>query len=327
MSVQTVSDAQLALTKADSLLRTKGRSFHWARYLLGKVHADRATRLYGFCRYIDDLVDEAPSALLARAQLSELSTALITGQSDDPSVIDALALMQECHIDPALLLELIAGVASDLETVLLEDDTALLRYCYRVAGTVGLMMCQVLDVRDEAALRHAVDLGVAMQLTNICRDVAHDATLGRRYLPASRIGELTPYDLIDPDAALQPLLRQCVADLLTLAGRYYHSGELGLPYLPFKARGAILVAARVYGAIGSRLRSAGFAYWQQRAVVPAGTKAVLTAQALLELVSNRALRRGATTQQQVPHELALHDAFADLPYAVPRAERSHDRTL
>jgi phytoene synthase len=323
MNVQSPSGAQLALANADRLLRKKGRSFHWARYLLGEVHAARATRLYGFCRYIDDLADEAPSALMARIQLSELSTALISGQSEDPAVLDALALMQECQIDPALFLELIKGVDSDLDTVLMPDDRALLRYCYRVAGTVGLMMCKVLDVRDDAALRHAVDLGVAMQLTNICRDVGQDALLGRRYLPASRIGEVEPQDLIAPEAARQPLVRLCVADLLMLAGRYYRSGEQGLPYLPFNARGAILVASRVYGAIGSRLRKANFAYWQGRAIVPARTKVALTSQALVELFSNPALRRGATPHQPVQHELALHEAFADLPYAVPQVERHH----
>ena len=156
--------------------------------------------------------------------------------------------MRECGIEPEIARELIAGMASDAETVRVADEAELLRYCYRAAGTVGLMMCRVLDAREPAAAAHAVDLGIAMQLTNLCRDVADDARMGRRYLPASLVGDLPPGDLIEPSPALRPKVRAAVARLLALAELYYASGEAGLPFLPVRARAGILVAGRVYRA-------------------------------------------------------------------------------
>ncbi|MGK5020254.1 phytoene/squalene synthase family protein [Janthinobacterium lividum] len=310
---------QRALANAGAALRSKGRSFYWAGHLLGRVHAARATRLYGFCRHVDDLADEATSVEDAQRALALLSTEIAAGISDDPATRDVLGLMAECAIEPALMLELIRGVASDLEPVRVEDDAALLRYCYRVAGTVGLMMCQVLGVRDEAALRHALDLGIAMQLTNICRDVSEDAGAGRRYLPASRIGALAPQQLIAPALSLQPLLRRCVADLLDQADIYYQSGQQGLPYLPLRARGAILVAARLYQAIGVRLRRSDHAFWEGRAVVPGRSKAALTLHALLTAALTPRFWRSSRG-----HDHALHNAFADLQHALPRSERAHE---
>ncbi|KAF3996892.1 phytoene/squalene synthase family protein [Glaciimonas immobilis] len=311
---------QCALANASHALRSKGRSFYWAGHLLSKLHAARATRLYGFCRHVDDLADEATSVEDAQHALAMLSADIGAGRSDDPATRDVLDLMAECRIEVALMLELIRGVASDLEPVRIADDDALLRYCYRVAGTVGLMMCQVLDVRDEAALRHALDLGIGMQLTNICRDVSEDARAGRRYLPASRIGALAPQQLIDPAASLQAHLRCCVAELLEQADAYYRSGEQGLPYLPLRARAAILVAARLYRAIGVHLQRIDYAFWRGRAVVPARTKAALTLHALL----TSSLTPGFWRSKR-EHDTALHSAFSDLPHALPRDERPHGR--
>jgi phytoene synthase len=146
---------------------------------------------------------------------------------------------------------------------------------------VGAMMCRMMGCDDPAALRHAIDLGIAMQLTNICRDVAEDAAAGRRYLPASMIGDLAPQALVDPAPALQPRLQACVGDLLDTADRYYLSGEAGLAHLPIGARCSILVAARVYRAIGTQLRQRANSYWLGRAVVPRRIKCLVTLRALL----------------------------------------------
>ena len=293
---------------ADAILAAKGHSFYWARHLLGSVHAARSTRLYGFCRLIDDLADSASSADAARLDLSRAAIAITTGVSTDPAINDMLDLMRECQIGSAIVLELIKGVVSDLETVRMENIDCLLRYCYRVAGTVGLMMCSVLDVDDPAALPHAVDLGIAMQLTNICRDIAEDAAVGRRYLPASMIGNVSPELLISPVDGLRPRLRQCVADLLDLAHRHYRSGEQGLPYLPVRARSSILVAAQLYEAIGKELRRRDCAYWSGRIVLHRGRKTALTACAMM----SQALRPSFWLAPK-EHNAALHTAIVGLP--------------
>lgn len=266
---------------ADKVLTEKGRSFHWARYLLSKSHASRATRLYAFCRYIDDLADEAESVTAAREALIKAAASIRSGISSDRTIMDGLHLIHECGIDLVHILDLIKGVESDLGIVKIADLEELLQYCYRVAGTVGLMMCRVLDVKDAAAYQHAIDLGIAMQLTNICRDVSEDAALGRRYLPASLIGEVSPDELITPHEVLQPTLRHCIATLLEYADHFYNSGERGLSYLPFRARTSIVVAARIYQAIGTELRHNNYDYWVKRAVVDNKKKVVVTARTFL----------------------------------------------
>jgi 15-cis-phytoene synthase len=293
---------------AEEVLAAKGRTFHWARRLLGKKHAVRATRLYALCRYLDDLADEAASLPEAQAALATARHAIETGQTTNPRLLDGLHLLQECAIDPTILLELIRGISSDLGLVRVADEAELVRYCYRVAGTVGLMMCRVLDVTEPAAMAHAVDLGIAMQLTNICRDVAEDAVAGRRYLPASLVGELDPAELIFPAESLQPQLRRSLESLLQRADCFYQSGELGLPYLPLQARCGILIAARVYRAIGSRLRRQNDSYWTERAVVSDWEKAGISLRALTVVPLG-----GAFWRCRNSHRIELHRHLAGLP--------------
>ena len=318
MSAHHTNAAQL-LPEANLILATKGRTFHWARYLLGRVYGERATRLYRYCRHLDDLVDEAGSSEQAQAALFRHRRELLTGQSDDLLVADALSLMAQCQVDPRYALELIDGVESDLKSVRVSDTDELLRYCYKVAGTVGLMMTGVLDVKCARALPHAIDLGIAMQLTNICRDVAEDASLNRRYLPASLVGDLDMTCLMRPEPAVQIELRAGLRQLLDLAERYYKSGEEGLHYLPLNARAAILVAARVYREIGEVLKARDYAYWEGRAYVTSQRKFATTALALVSTPLTIGFWRASRS-----HDASLHAALRDLPctaQAVPHVDR------
>jgi phytoene synthase len=287
---------------ADAVLSAKGRSFHWARRFLGERHAERATRLYMLCRYVDDIADEADSGPAALQALAKMKQDIGSGRSTDPIVADGIRLFAECGIEPGIFIELIDGVESDLGTVRIADTDALIHYCYQVAGTVGLMMCRILDAKEAAADAHAIDLGIAMQLTNICRDVVADATLDRRYLPATLVGELAPAALLQPDTGTDAAVRSALSDLLQLADRYYQSGESGLAYLPVASRTGILLAARVYHAIGSTLRRNDFCFQSGRAVVGTGRKSLITLQTLAEFVLHR-------RYWQVPaaHDAALHE--------------------
>jgi len=294
-----------AWQSADLVLSHKDKSLHWARRWMTPTHAARATRLYGFCRYVDDLADESCQGRDPRAALALVAQGIASGSSENPIVTDVIALMRETRIQPALILTFIDGITSDLDTVRMADESALLRHCYQAAGTVGSMMCRLLGSYDPAALRHAVDLGIAMQLTNICRDVAADATADRRYLPASLIGDLDPQALIDPALPLQPRLQACISHLLDTADRYYRSGEAGLAHLPFGARCSILVAARVYRAIGTQLRQNGSAYWLGRTELPQRTKNQVTLQAFVSLP----LLPGFWVPAR-QHDAALHGALS-----------------
>jgi phytoene synthase len=273
-------DTQSSFSSAETVLANKGRSFYWARRLLGKVHSDRATRLYRLCRYIDDLGDEENSVEVSRQKLLEARNAFSLERSDNEVLNDGLSLLHECRIDKSIVLDLIAGVDSDTQLVRIEDQDALLRYCYQVAGTVGLMMSKALDTHDEAAYPFAIDLGIAMQITNICRDIKVDALANRRYIPANLVHDFEPIALIDPNEQQKKLIQSAVANLLDCAEKYYASGEKGLSYLPLQARFSILVAGRVYREIGRELKNQNYEYWHRRIVVSTPKKILITLQAL-----------------------------------------------
>jgi len=313
-----VRKRQSALRSAEVVMARKGKSFHWARRWMTQAHATRATRLYGFCRYVDDLADEAGACEDPRASLAIVADGIASGSSQNPIVTDAIALMRECSIEPALILSFVDGINSDLGAVRMADEGALLRYCYKAAGTVGSMMSRALGCDDPTALRHAIDLGIAMQLTNICRDVAVDAAAGRRYLPASLIGDVAPQALVDPALSMQPRLQACIAHLLDIAERYYRSGEAGLAHLPLGARCSILIAARVYRAIGTRLRQHGNRYWLGRTIVPRRDKLGLTLRALL----STPLLAGFWVPAR-HHDAALHGALSPLLGAETSLDSRH----
>ncbi len=247
-------------------------SFSFAGWFLPADRRVDAARLYSFCRHVDDLADEAPDPAAARLALDDLAAQL---RGDRPRREMAAAmedLFVRRGVDRGAALCLIEAVSSDLDEVRVADDRQLLRYAYGVAGTVGLMMCGVLGVSDPVARRHAIDLGVAMQLTNICRDVAQDAGIDRVYLPADRLAAAgcggSPADVL----AGREAVRRVVSDLLALAERYYASADNGLRFIPVRARLAICVAARVYRAIGLRLLRSGGDALAGRTVVPGWEK-------------------------------------------------------
>jgi 15-cis-phytoene synthase len=299
-------------SSADQVLAAKGRSFHWARHFLSSTHARRATLLYQFCRYIDDLADEAISPESAELALARASEAIRSGRSAEPILADAISLFHECAIPREIPLMLIQGVTSDLQAVAVQNVDALLQYCFHVAGTVGLMMSHALDTHHPAAHAHAIDLGMAMQLTNICRDVSADAVLRRRYVPASMLGNIAPEALIKPDGASQPQIRRCVESLLALADDYYRSADDGLAHLPLRARYAILVAGRVYGSIGSKLRDRNCDYWSERVVVSKNEKLRITAGALTSAAVHPWFWRATST-----HDHTLHTAIVPLLKQIP----------
>ena len=241
------------------VLAFRARSFRWASALLSRAQRRRVAALYAFCRAVDDLADSDCATPEEERKLESLLHALAAepeGEALWPlQYIWFRELCLECGIDFSVVRELLIGMMSDLDVVRLQSDRDLVRYCYRAAGTVGLMMCAVLGVRDPRAWHHAIDLGIGMQLTNIARDVREDAEACRVYLPADRLADygVAPEDLVDGRADAQAV-SLVVDDVLALAERYYRSGDAGMRFLPARARWAVLVASRLYRGIGRRLR-------------------------------------------------------------------------
>ena len=257
---------------AEEILRHHGRSFNFARMFLKVSHGQRAARLYAFCRYIDDIADEAGDVQQAKEVLEQVRLQLAGNLPPSPRVADFIKLAKDTNIDHAVAEEMIDGVASDLETVAFETTAELLQYAYKVAGTVGLMMCRILEADDPRAMPFAIDLGVAMQLTNIARDIQEDASNGRRYIPATWLADASAADIAEPNASLKPRLQAASKRLIELAELYYESAYNGFGFLPGRPRFAILIAARVYRQIGLKLKHLNFAIWRGRVVVSTAEK-------------------------------------------------------
>jgi phytoene synthase len=159
----------------DESLAQNGESFHWAKRFLGHKMGTEAAKLYAFCRLLDDMADGDIEN--GPARLVNIRAALLEGDTNaDPALKSFAPLMEDQEFPLPVLIALIDGLLDDQrEEVIISSESELLRYAYRVAGTVGLLMCHVLDCHDPDAKAHAIDLGIAMQLTNIARDVLEDA--------------------------------------------------------------------------------------------------------------------------------------------------------
>jgi phytoene synthase len=204
--------------------------------------------------------------------------------------------------------ELLAGMEMDVVAVRYETLDDLLLYCHRVAGVVGLMMCHVLRVERDEALRHAAHLGIALQLTNICRDIAEDWQLGRLYVPRSVLREAgAEYLRCElgrplPSAASRPLARS-VKILLDLADGFYRSADAGLAALPWRAAFAIRTARLVYARIGGRLRARNHDALSGRVIVPGHEKLLLLARSTLLALSELPARSARRKSHRLPHQI------------------------
>ena len=295
-----MKDADLRLGDPEAVLATSGESFFWARRFLGPTIGHNAARLYSFCRVLDDMADgDIPNG---PAHLEVIQTDLERGVWNDHPVLDQFRDLVEDHALPTDVIgSLVEGLMDDQRpNVLIRDEEELIQYAYKVAGTVGLLMCRVLNVRNPLAEAHAIDLGIAMQLTNIARDVVEDAKMGRRYLPASWTWGMAPEDILraaeNPSCDDAAIVTAAVRRLLALAEEYYASGRIGLAYLPFRAHFSIGVAAKIYRQIGVQLLRSDHLWFGPKQVTSKPTKAFCTLKASFGLA------------RRLPHSRPKHDS-------------------
>jgi phytoene synthase len=266
------------------LLRDGSRSFLAASHLLPREVARAASALYAFCRLADDGVDrsevgaetQALAALQGRLdRIYAGAPAPIAADRAFAWVVHRYSLPREW---PQALLE---GFAWDAQARTYEDLAQLSDYAARVAGAVGAMMARIMGVHDREALARACELGIAMQFTNIARDVGEDARMGRLYLPRAWVREAG----IDPEAWLaqprySPALASVVDRLLEQASIRYHNGCLGIAALPLSCRPGIRAAALLYADIGRAVRLRRFDSVNGRATVGGPRKLALLGQSL-----------------------------------------------
>ena len=226
------------------------KSFNWAGFFLPKNTYHDCSKLYAFCRVLDDLVDDQTSLELRSERFNKIKDVFekgykqtndrekLIGQNEyDLIVNNMITIADKNNIKKIILDDLIEGVSSDLKSkVYLRSVKDLLVYSYRVAGTVGIMMAKILNVNDTRSLKGAIDLGIAMQLTNIARDVIEDKKMNRQY--------------IKPDF-------ENIEATLKLADMFYESSFSSIKNIPFKYKFAIIVARRVYRQIGRKILKKG----------------------------------------------------------------------
>ena len=291
------------LSQPEQILATSGESFFWARRFLGRKMGHDAAVLYSFCRVLDDMADgDVPNG---PEQLVQIQNLLAQGRWDGHPVLEHHRGLVEAHRLPHdVIASLVEGLMDDqAPEVLIADEEALIQYAYKVAGTVGLLMCNILNNEDPRAKAHAVDLGIAMQLTNIARDVVEDAKMGRRYLPGDWVDHLTPEQIVaavaQPQGHEGTVITLAVERLLDLAETYYASGRAGLAYLPLRAHFSIGVAAKVYRQIGRQLLKSSDSWHGQRQVTSKASKLFCTVRATSNLFRRLPLPRTV-------HNASLH---------------------
>ena len=209
------------------------KSFNWAGFFLPKKTYQKCSSLYDFCRTVDNIADDQDELDIKKKKFLLFKNDFINKNFDNLIIKNMWDLMTDHKISIKIIEDLFAGIESDLnEKVQLNSKKDLLIYSYRVAGTVGLMMAKILNVKDKDSMKAAIDLGIAMQLTNIARDVIEDSKNNRFYIQ---------HDF------------QVIGDTLNLADLFYTSCFSSINKIPLNFRFTILVARRVYRKIGDKI--------------------------------------------------------------------------
>ena len=281
-----VEDAREAIARGS-------RSFSFASRLFDRGTRERAWLLYAWCRRCDDIADgqefggrlgdqeDAENRIQA---IRILTRRALDGQPTADPAFDAFGqVAQEAGLTMQMAEDVIGGFELDAEGWQPHSEADLMRYCYHVAGAVGVMMAHVMGIADDddETFDRACDLGLAFQLVNIARDISEDDAADRCYLPREWLAEadVPPGEHMKP--AYRPQLVSLVGRLLDLAELHEAAARVGAARLPFRQRWAVLAAAEIYGAIGRKVRARGPAAWDHRVRTSPVAKARFVSRALL----------------------------------------------
>lgn len=267
------SDRELAGAYAycRDVTRLHARSFSFCAQFL-PAHKRRAIfAVYAICRHLDDLVDDSRGSSEAdtRAALERWTARLRDSGADDHAALVAWRDTTTTFSIPVELAEeLVSGVVMDLTIARYQTFEELREYCYRVASVVGLMTSRIFGYSDERALDRAVDLGIAMQLTNICRDVGEDARLGRIYVPGEDLERFGVQESEILGGRFSPAFVRLMQFQIERARSFYRLAEPGIEWLSADSRVTVRLSSRIYGQILGRIERNGYDVLSRRAYVP-----------------------------------------------------------
>ena len=213
-----------------NLLKKHAKSFYWASFFLSSNTFDKCSSLYNFCRTLDDIVDDDNNLETKKEIFSKFKRDFENKNLDNQIIKDIWSVIDNENISKQIIKDLFDGVETDLkEKVVINSKKDLLVYSYRVAGTVGLMMSKILKVKNKEALKGAIDLGIAMQFTNIARDVCEDKARNRQYID---------HDFL----AIQKIISESQI--------FYENSFNSISNIPIRSRFSVIVARRIYRKIG-----------------------------------------------------------------------------
>jgi phytoene synthase len=273
-----------------AIMKKGSKTFSFAAILFDRQSREGAQLLYTWCRACDDAVDNEPDrqkALVKLQGLRENTARAFRGEDSNDLTFTAFSLLHLKHgIEESHAQALLDGMQMDVEGAHIPDDDTLKLYCYRVAGVVGLMMSKMMGVTDPRAHQHAVDTGLAMQMTNIARDIREDLERNRVYLPTTWLAKSNMQVKHFPGSSFAPLAKRLVDEAEVL----YRSGEQGLRYLPLRAALAVACAQSIYREIGRQVVRRGERAWDSRTVVTLPKKIALALRAVTRVLASRAFR-------------------------------------
>ncbi len=267
----------LKLNSTDDL-KKEGKSFYWASFFLPYSSKINAGTLYSICRYFDNIADKdtIDKSLFFQESINEI-------KYNKDNIVNIF--LKKNNINIFIFIDLIHGFIIDQNHVFIKTKSELIKYSYHVAGTVGLMMSNLIGVKNKKALPCAVDLGIAMQLTNIARDIHEDAKMKRIYIPIDWIPNLNLSVLsgkIEINAEQEKQFVNAVNRLIDLSECFYNNGFSGLKYIPLRSRIAIFVAANIYRGIGIKIKKDVKKYFRKRAYLNLFEKTLITFHSLIK---------------------------------------------
>jgi phytoene synthase len=310
-----------------AMLRGGSRSFFAASLVLPRSVREPATGLYAFCRMADDAIDLGGDKGLAlqdlRARLDRIYAGDPRADAADRAFADAVSRFA---IPKAFPLALLEGFEWDSQNRRYDDLSQLIAYGVRVAGTVGAMMAMVMEVRDPALIARACDLGVAMQLTNIARDVGEDARCGRLYLPLEwmRAANIDPQEWLERPV-YNHNLSVVIERLLAAAELLYERSDAGIAKLPTSCRPGMYAARLLYAEIGREVSRRRFDSVNQRAVVSWRRKARILADAAVAATRASAVPAAGILEEAIFLLDAISDARADTAMIPADSRRENSR--
>tara|TARA_Y100000389_G_scaffold202264_1_gene247063 strand:+ start:2778 stop:3605 length:828 start_codon:yes stop_codon:yes gene_type:complete len=271
----------MALVKNISLIKKNSKTFYLASTFLPHNLKKKVLEVYAFCRLYDDIID-----LKLDNNLDNLQ----------PKI-------KHLNLNEKVIEQIKTGIDSDRNFKRYDNIDELIQYSYRVAGCVGLIMCELLKVKNAKHKYHAIDLGIAMQLTNICRDISEDLSNGRVYIPKTMFPE-------DAISIKDKAVFACISELLILSEKYYESALHGIKHIPMQSRFSILLALRLYQAIGKKIKRSKNKYPVKKINTTKFEKFLILILCFFEFLFMHLF-----SLRKTEHNPKLHEAIKGFPFA------------